>query len=76
MGGDLQQMFERMPAITLSELKPGDAIIISSTTGSDTSKLTAITLVAGVEPLFTAARAAGQSPVGGMWNFGDIGLPQ
>ena len=71
---DFQQMLERMPATTLADLKQGDAVIISSTTGADPSRVTAITLVAGVEPLLTAApRGGGQ--VGGMWNF-DIGLPQ
>ncbi len=72
--GDFQQMLERMPAFTLADLKPGDAIIISGTAGADPNRVTAITLVSGVEPLLTAPR--GNQALGGAWNFGDIGLPQ
>jgi len=50
---DLGQMLERMPALNLSELKPGDALIVASTTGSDASTATAIAVLAGVEPLLT-----------------------
>jgi hypothetical protein len=50
---DLGQMLERMPALNLSELKPGDALIVASTTGSDPSTATAIAVLAGVEPLLT-----------------------
>jgi hypothetical protein len=53
-GGDLQQMLERTPKITLADLKPGDAIIVSSTEGTAPNQITAITLVAGVEPILTA----------------------
>lgn len=53
-GGDLQQMLERTPKIALADLKRGDAIIVSSTVGSTPDQITAITLVAGVEPILTA----------------------
>jgi hypothetical protein len=53
-GGDLQQMLDRTPKITLADLKPGDAIIVSSTEGLTPNQITAITLVAGVEPILTA----------------------
>lgn len=73
-GGDLHQMLERLPQTTLAELKPGDAIIISSTNGADRSNLMAITIVAGVEPfLASAPRSAGAVDLGS-WNF-DIGMP-
>ena len=71
---DPQQLLERMPALPLAELKPGDAVIVSSTRGADPQRITAITLVAGVEPLLTAPESA--RPPGGAWNFGDIGLPE
>jgi hypothetical protein len=72
--GDLQSMMERLPKVDLAELKPGDALIISSTNGSDRSNLTAITIVAGVEPfLASAPRSAGAVNLGS-WNF-DIGMP-
>ena len=53
-GGDLLQMLERTPKITLADLKPGDAIIVSSTEGTAPDQITAINLVAGVEPILTA----------------------
>ena len=52
-GGDLQQMIDRAPKITLADLKPGDAIVVSSTEGSTPNQITAITLVSGVEPILT-----------------------
>lgn len=74
-GGDLQQMLERMPALSLAELKPGDALVISSTTGAEPTHVTAIMLVAGVEPLLTATPQGGRQ-LGGGWNLGDIGFPE
>lgn len=69
---DLQQALERMPAVPLTELKPGDALIISSTKGA--SALTAISVVAGVEPfLASAPKTAGQVNLGS-WSF-DGGVP-
>lgn len=74
-GGDLGQMLERLPAVPLSELKNGDALIISSTRPSDLSKITALTLVAGVEPFLQAApRNAGAINLGS-WNL-DGGIPE
>lgn len=70
---DFSQILERMPALSLNELKPGDAIIVSSTVGAEPSRLTAIVLVAGVEALLGSS-PEGDRPIGGTWNF-DIGLP-
>jgi hypothetical protein len=65
-GMDFQQALERMPALTVADLKPGDALIISSTKGADPSEATAIVVVAGVEALLTAA--SGGPAMGGMGN--------
>jgi len=51
-GGDLQQMLSRAPAIHLSDLQKGDAVLLVSTQG--TSEVTAVTLLSGVEPLLQA----------------------
>jgi len=68
--GDMQQMLERMPAIKLEDLKPGDAIIVSSTEGADPSQVTAITLVAGVEPILSATPGGSQRAMMlGSWNL-------
>lgn len=64
---DLRQLLERMPALNLSELKPGNALILSSSKGDDPSSITAFRVVAGVEP-FLAAAPRGTS---GEVNLGD-----
>lgn len=50
-GGDLQEMFDQLPALTLAELKPGESILISSTKGADPARVTAIAVVSGVGSL-------------------------
>jgi hypothetical protein len=52
---DFQQMLSRMPAMQLTELNKGDAVLLVATEGSSGSGPTAITLLAGVEPILTAA---------------------
>lgn len=49
--GDLSQMLERSPVATLADLKAGDAIVVLSSEGA--GNVTAITLLAGVEPILT-----------------------
>jgi len=68
---DFSDLLERMPAFNIAELKPGDALILSSTRGADPSRVTAITVVSGVEPILTAAP---ERQIGGMWNF-DVPMP-
>lgn len=46
-GGNFQQMFENLPAITAAELKKGDTILVTGTAGADATRLTAVSLVAG-----------------------------
>jgi len=60
-GGDFQDMLERMPALALTDIKPGDVIAVSSTMGADPSRLTAITLVTGVDAVLTAMQGAGMA---------------
>ena len=52
-GGDINEMINRFPTITLVDLKVGDMIAASSPKGTDPSHLTAIKLLAGVEPFLT-----------------------
>jgi hypothetical protein len=55
-GGDSQQMLSRAPAIQLSDLNKGDAVMLVATDGA--TDVTAITLLAGVEPLLQAPAAS------------------
>ncbi len=72
---DLQAILDRSPQLALTELKKGDALIVSSTKGADGSSMTAISLVAGVEPFLAAApRRAGQVDLGS-WSLG-MGAPE
>lgn len=57
-GGDMQQMISRLPATTLADLQKGDAVMIVTTEGTQASGVTAITLLAGVEPLLQAGGAS------------------
>jgi Domain of unknown function (DUF5666) len=73
--GDVSQLLERVPKISVSELKPGEAVVISGGAGDNPSQLTAINIISGVEPLFASAPTnAGRSNALGMWNL-DIGTP-
>jgi hypothetical protein len=74
--GDLAQVLERMPPLMLEDLRPGDALIVSSSKATDPSSITAITLVAGVEPFLAAApKTAGVVNLGA-WNLDVGGIPE
>jgi co-chaperonin GroES (HSP10) len=68
-GMDLSQMLSRLPTETLGGLKVGDAVmIVASQPPADSAQPTAVTLLAGVEPILQA------SPQGDMvltpWSVG------
>jgi len=54
---DLTQIISSMPAVTLAQLKVGDALMIAATASSKPNSVTAITLLSGVEPILAAAPA-------------------
>jgi hypothetical protein len=69
-GGDLQQILNRVPKATLSDLQKGDAVMIVSTAGSGSGGVTAITLVSGVEPILQASpNGSGQSMILPPWSM-------
>lgn len=53
--GDVQRMLSRLPNSSLADLQKGEAVMIVSAPGADSGQVTAITLLAGVEPILTAA---------------------
>jgi hypothetical protein len=65
-------MLDRSPVIQPSDLKPGDAVMVSTTMGSDPSRVTLIVLLAGVEPILTASPNSTRDLLGG-WNLGGGG---
>jgi hypothetical protein len=65
---------ERMPMLSLRELKRDEAIIVLCTVGAEPSRVTAIVVVAGIESLLGPA-LQDQTQVVGPWNFFDISVP-
>jgi hypothetical protein len=54
--GDLSRMLERAPAIAITDLKTGDAVVVSgAAAGPDKGRLIASSIIAGVEPIFQSA---------------------
>ena len=68
-GMNMADMLERLPIISINDLKVGDMIIMSGLQGSDPAQLTAVSLVAGAEALFTMVAARQQTG-------GQAGRPQ
>ena len=67
-GADLQQMINRMPAATISDLHQGDAVMLVATVGTGNS-VTAITLLAGVEPILQGAPNSSASTILSPWSL-------
>jgi len=69
-GMDLSQMLSRLPTETIAGLKPGDAVMIVATSPSEQSpQSSAVTLLAGVEPILTAA-PTGEAMTLSPWSVG------
>jgi hypothetical protein len=83
-GPNINEMLERLPTISINDVKVGDTIIVSSTQGVDPTRLTAIALVSGADTLFAMLAPRPQpgqatpNPAGGLGGSGisfGIGLP-
>ena len=83
-GFNVNELLERLPTISIADVKVGDTIIVSSTQGVDPSRLTAISLVSGADHLLAmlAPRPqpgqAAPNPAAGLGGSGisfGIGLP-
>jgi hypothetical protein len=66
---DFQQMLNRMPAVTVSQLQKGDALMIVATEGAADSPSQVIILLSGVEPILTAASPAAATTILSPWNL-------
>jgi hypothetical protein len=64
-GPNMADLIERLPTIAITEIKVGDMIIMSTLPGADQNRLTAVSMVTGVEPLLqmlAQRQAAGGQP--------------
>ncbi len=72
---DLSQMLEHVDKISVSELKPGEAVIATGGAGTGISGLTATNIIIGVEPLFQApSRRGGNNQSSQVSNDWDLNL--
>jgi hypothetical protein len=70
---DLQRMLSRLPNSTLADLQKGDAVMIVATEGVGADAATAITLLAGVDAILTAAPNRSASSLLSPWSLGAPG---
>ena len=75
-GGNIDEMLERFKDITIADLKVGDMIAASSTKSVDPTRITAIKLLAGVEPFLKVPQIAnGGNGGGGNRGGGGFSIP-
>jgi hypothetical protein len=67
---DLQRMLSRLPAIKLTDLQKGDAVVILATEGANSDTVTSIKLLAGVEAILTASPSQSASTLLSPWSLG------
>jgi hypothetical protein len=72
-GGDLQQLLGRLPSTPLSEFQKGDVVMIVATGGPKDAKVTAITVLGGVEPLLQATTQEQASSILTPWSLSNGG---
>jgi co-chaperonin GroES (HSP10) len=76
-GGDLSQLVSRLPNKTIADLKVGDAVmIVASQSDPGSGKVTAVTLLSGVEPILAATPSGGPAMTLSPWNLGGEGTPE
>ncbi len=70
---DFQRLLSRLPNSSLADLQKGDAVMIVSTEGGNSDAVTAITLLAGVDAILTAAPNRTASSLLSPWSLGSVG---
>lgn len=74
-GEDLLEKLERLPALALDTVKPGEIIVVSGTRGADASRVTAILFLTGLNAVLAPPPAAAQGGQRGNAAPLNIGLP-
>jgi co-chaperonin GroES (HSP10) len=70
-GGDLSSMLSRLPTEPLTDLKVGDAVmIVASETAPGSDKVTAVTMLSGVEPILAATPSGTPAMTLSPWSVG------
>jgi hypothetical protein len=70
---DPNKLLDQQPTIELADLKAGEPVVVTGGATGDMAKLTATSVVAGVDPILRAAPQRGADPLAGNWNFGELG---
>jgi hypothetical protein len=70
---DLGKVVDQAPIITLADLKPNEPIVVFGAATDDLSKLRALRLISGVDPILRAAPQNGTDPLAGNWSLGGEG---
>jgi hypothetical protein len=69
-------MLDRIPKIAISDLKQGDAVLITGAAVTpDNSRLVATNVIAGVEPIFQSAPPRQGQSLGDWGIGGDMAAP-
>ncbi len=70
-GGDLSQVVARLPQVAASDLHAGDAVmIVAEQSSGQAGSLTAITLLAGVEPILASSSSGSSAMTLSPWSVG------
>ena len=72
-GLDPNNVLNQQPSIELADLKVGEPVVVTGGPTPDMAKITATSVVAGVDPILRAAPQNGPDPLAGNWNFGGEG---
>jgi len=70
---DLGKVVDQAPVITLADLKPNEPIVVFGAATDDLSKMRALRLISGVDPILRAAPQNGSDPLAGNWSLGGEG---
>ena len=70
---DLGKVVDQAPVITLADLKPNEPIVVAGAATDDLSKMRALKLISGVDPILRAAPQNGTDPLAGNWSLGGGG---
>ena len=73
--GGIDEMLERFPTITAADLKVGEMIAISSSKTASLDRITAIKLLAGVEPFIRAAQMSAAAQGRGSQGSPSLSIP-